>query len=90
MLNAGIKWVFLLVSIFHLSVLDQTCKFADKITSFENNAMTKIWVADTVPLSTNENAMLNGLQYSPVAFGSYVSTDIFDYSGGNFDMLIVI
>ena len=44
--------------------------------------MTKIWVQDYLPLSKTEEGLLGGLVYSPVAFGSYISDNIFGYSGG--------
>jgi len=58
------------------------CEYADDILTFTDNAMTKLWVGDYIPLSQNENALLAGLQTSPVAFGAYVSSDIMSYSGG--------
>jgi len=68
-----------------LLLADKACTIADDITSLTGNAMTKIWLAGTVPLSTTENGLLSGLQYSPVAFGSYVSNDIDNYSGGTWE-----
>jgi len=60
----------------------QECEFAEDIASFNNNALKKLWVTGWGALSQNENGMLSGLLHSPVAFGAYVSMDIFDYSGG--------
>ena len=50
--------------------------------NFENNALNKIWVQDWIKLEQDETSMLEGLQTSPVAFGSHVSDHIFSYSGG--------
>ncbi|XP_063688008.1 uncharacterized protein LOC134821236 [Bolinopsis microptera] len=62
----------------------QTCTFADDIASYKNNALNKIWIQDWIPLGKNEDSMLRGLQTSPVAFGSYISDNIFAYSGGTY------
>ncbi|KAL5262342.1 hypothetical protein ACHWQZ_G007910 [Mnemiopsis leidyi] len=61
------------------------CKWTADIESGNNNAMTKIWVQDYLPLSKTEEAVLGGLVHSPVAFGSYISDNIFGYSGGIYD-----
>ena len=59
----------------------QACQFADDIATFKNNALQKLWVTSFVKRNQDDNGMVSGLLYSPVAFGSYVSNDIFDYSG---------
>ena len=48
---------------------DTQCKFTDDIPNFKNNALTKIWIQESVHLSNNEEGMLEGLQTSPIAFG---------------------
>ena len=49
-----------------------------------NNAMTKIWGQDYVPLGKSEQSFLDKLHISPISFGSYISDNIFGYSGGGF------
>ena len=52
------------------------------IVNFKNNAMTKIWIQDFVPLQSSEVGMLEGLPTSPVAFGTMIGMDLYAYSGG--------
>ena len=66
------------------------CKFTDDIAKFKNNAMTKIWIQDWVPVSNSEAGMLEGLQTSPVAFGTYISLDLYAYSGGKLGVNMLI
>ena len=61
---------------------DTQCKFTDDIPNFKNNALTKIWIQESVHLSNNEEGMLEGLQTSPIAFGLHISENLFSYSGG--------
>ena len=48
----------------------------------KNNAMTKIWVQDYMPLEKNEHGVMEGLLTSPVTMGVTISSDLFAYSGG--------
>ncbi|XP_063675082.1 sushi, von Willebrand factor type A, EGF and pentraxin domain-containing protein 1-like isoform X2 [Bolinopsis microptera] len=63
----------------------QPCAFTMDIRNDRNNAMTKIWGQDYVPLGKNEESFLTKLHISPIAFGSYISDAIFGYSGGLYD-----
>jgi len=60
------------------------CKILEDIVNFKNNAMTKIWIQDFVPLQSSEVGMLEGLTTSPVAFGTMIGNDLFAYSGGEY------
>ncbi|KAL5262101.1 hypothetical protein ACHWQZ_G007711 [Mnemiopsis leidyi] len=62
----------------------QPCPFSDDIASFKKNALDKIWIQDFVPLGKNEASVIEGLLISPVAFGAYISDNIFGYSGGTY------
>ena len=62
-----------------------SCPYEEQIETGEGNSMSKIWLQDYMPLSTNEQSMLKGLGASPVAFTSLVSDDLLDYSGGIFE-----
>ena len=61
---------------------DTPCKILKDIVNFKNNAMTKIWIQDFVPLQSSEVGMLEGLHTSPVAFGTMIGMDLYAYSGG--------
>ena len=82
------RFYFLILSKFNndqtkiLKTADQPCKFAKDIETFKNNALDKIWIQDYLPLGKTEASLMKGLQYSPVAFGAYISDNIFGYSGG--------
>ena len=61
------------------------CSYKDEIDSFTNNGMKKMWISDYYPLGKNEESMLKGLMRSPVAFGTYISDNLYAYSGGLYD-----
>ena len=78
------------ISIIYNPFLDAPCKWTADIESGNLNAMTKIWVQDYLPLSKTEEGLLGGLVYSPVAFGSYISDNIFGYSGGELRLNVIL
>lgn len=68
------------------TIPDQACQFTDDINTFTNNAMTKIWVQEWIPITQEEDAVLGQLvSVSPIAFGLYISDNLIAYSGGYFD-----
>ena len=88
--NQGIKQAmveqYLLSSDFLPYTADyQPCKYTSDKSTFKNNALTKIWVQDFIPLGINEHSFMGGLSISPVSFGTYVGMDFFHYSGGIFE-----
>ena len=62
-----------------------TAEQKEDIITFKNNALKKLWITDWLPLGKNEASFIKGLMISPVAFGSYISNNIYAYSGGMYD-----
>jgi len=62
-----------------------TAEQKEDIITFKNNALKKLWITDWLPLGKNEASFIQGLMISPVAFGSYISNNIYAYSGGMYD-----
>ncbi|XP_063680416.1 uncharacterized protein LOC134815761 [Bolinopsis microptera] len=60
------------------------CPYTDDFKTMKNNAMTKIWIQDYMPLEKNEHGLMEGLLTSPVTMGVTISEDLFAYSGGEF------
>ena len=63
-------------------ISDTVCKYAEEIAEWKDNGIPKIWFQNYARLANSEDAMLTGLQSSPVAFISLISTKLMSYSGG--------
>ena len=57
----------------------------DEKYSFTNNGMKKMWLTEYYAVGKNEESALKALIHSPVAFGTYISMDMYSYSGGLFE-----